>query len=223
MASTQHNKYGPGYAAKQVQHHEWRTAENSAAHLIPHLQSAASANPHLKLLDVGAGSGTISASLAKYIPSGHVLATDISDEILERAKEFADSKDVKNISFQKANIYELEFPDASFDVVHASQVLCHLDAPCDAIKEMVRVTKPGGIIALRESDMQMWCISPELPPLLQFHSIQIKTLIANGGQEKGGRSLLPWALKAGVAREAITLSFGTWCFSQAEDKKAWSE
>ena len=206
-----------------MRHHEWRTAENSAAHLIPHLKSAAANNPELKLLDVGAGSGTISASLAKYMPSGKVLATDISDDILERAKEFADSKGVTNISFQKANIYELPFSDASFDITHASQVLCHLDAPADAVKEMVRVTKSGGIVALRETDMQMWCIYPELPALLQFHDINIKTLVANGGQDKGGRKLLPWVLEAGVARKDITLSFGTWCYSQPEDKKQWSK
>ncbi|CAM1501186.1 Fc.00g103480.m01.CDS01 [Cosmosporella sp. VM-42] len=222
MAASAHNKYGPGYNASQVKHHEWRTAENSAAYLLPQLQSRAEQNPHLKLLDVGAGSGTITASLAKYMPEGELLATDISDEILGRAKAYAESKGVTNIKFQEANVYELPFPDATFDVTHAHQVLCHLDAPRDATKELVRVTKAGGIVALRETDMRMWCFWPELPLLLQFHDISVKVLVANGGNDKGGRQLVSWAIKAGVAREDITASYGTWCYSAPEDRQAWA-
>lgn len=218
-----HNEYGHGYGATEVKHHEWRTAENSSEHLLPKLKSIVNENPKIKLLDVGAGSGTISASLAKYMPEGEVTATDISDEILARAKDYADSKGVSNIKFQRANVFELPFPDSTFDVTHAHQVLCHLDAPVDAIKEMLRVTKPGGTVSLRESDMYMWCIWPELPALLKFHQLQIKNIEGKGGQGKGGRQLLPWVLEAGVSRQDVALSFGTWCYSEPEDKKAWGE
>ncbi|KAF4966530.1 hypothetical protein FSARC_5772 [Fusarium sarcochroum] len=216
-----HNDYGHGYAAPEVKHHEWRTAENSSEHLLPRLKAIVKENPKLKLLDVGAGSGTISASLAKYMPQGEVTATDISDEILARAKEYADSQGVTNVKVQRANVFELPFPDSTFDITHAHQVLCHLDAPVDAIREMLRVTKPGGTVSLRESDMHMWCIWPELPALLKFHELQIKNIASKGGQDKGGRQLLSWALKAGVSRQDIALSFGTWCYSAPEDKKAW--
>ncbi|KAF4994091.1 hypothetical protein FGRMN_6006 [Fusarium graminum] len=198
-----HNDYGHGYAASEVKHHEWRTAENSSAHLLPKLQAIVKENPKIKLLDVGAGSGTISASLAKYMPQGELTATDISDEILARAKEYADSQGISNIKFQEANVFELPFPDSTFDVTHAHQVLCHLDAPVDAIREMLRVTKPGGTVSLRESDMHMWCIWPELPALLKFHELQVKNISGKGGQDKGGRQLLSWALKAGASRGDI--------------------
>ncbi|KAF4449250.1 delta-24-sterol methyltransferase [Fusarium albosuccineum] len=223
MAASEHNKYGPGYGASQVRHHEWRTAENSSQHLLPKLKAIVKDNPTLKLLDVGAGSGTISASLAKYMPQGQVVATDISDEILARAKEYAESQGISNIKFQQANVFELPFPDSAFDITHAHQVLCHLDKPADAIREMLRVTKPGGTLSLRESDMHMWCFWPELPGLFKFHENQLNILEANGGQVKGGRQLVSWALKAGVARDDITASFGTWCYSAPEDRRAWAE
>ncbi|KAH6889278.1 S-adenosyl-L-methionine-dependent methyltransferase [Thelonectria olida] len=222
MAATEHNKYGPGYRASQVKHHEWRTAENSASHLLPRLQAMVKEKPQLKLLDVGAGSGTISAGLAKYMPDGEVLATDLSDDILARAKEYADSHGVANIKFQKASVFELPFPDSTFDVTHAHQVLCHLDTPSEAIREMLRVTKTGGVVSLRESEMGMWAVWPELPPLLHFVDMAAKVMVANGGQDKGGRQLLSWVLQAGVAREDITASFGTWCYSQPEDKVVWA-
>lgn len=218
-----HSTYKIGYQAGHVKHHEWRTAENSAQYVIPRLQSQVQQNPHLKMLDVGAGPGTISTSFAKYMPEGEIIATDLSEEIVSRAAAFAESKGVMNISFQLANVYELPFDDESFDVVHAHQVLCHLDSPVDALKEMIRVTKKGGFMALRESDMQMWCIWPNMQPLLQFQQASIGVLKENGGQDMGGRMLVNWILQADVEREDIEASCGTWCFAQKEDKDTWSE
>lgn len=217
------SQYGPGHSASQVKHHEWRTAENSAGHLLPHLKRIAGLKPQLKLLDVGAGSGTISASLAGHMPEGQVIATDISDEILKQAAAHAEAKGVANISFRKASVFELPFDDAAFDVAHAHQVLCHLSEPSRAIKEMLRVVKPGGVVALRESDMQMWCMFPELPGLVKAHKLMVTTLLANGGQDQGGRRLVSWVVDAGIPRDKVEASFGTWCYSDAPDRKVWGK
>ncbi|KAK2593300.1 hypothetical protein QQS21_008982 [Conoideocrella luteorostrata] len=223
MASNQHNSYGPGHAIPHVKHHEWRTAENSATHLIAHLQSGAAQNPKVRVLDVGAGSGTITASLAKYIPEGHIVATDISDDILKRAKFHVDKEGIKNISYQKASVYELPFANSSFDITHAHQVLTHLDAPVDAIREMLRVTKPGGIVSLREVDMAMWCWWPELPALQLFHETLVKSMVDNGGSGNAGRQLLSWSMKADVPRENIEMTFGTWCHCLPEDRESMAD
>lgn len=221
--TTKASQYGPGHSASQVKHHEWRTAENSAGHLLPHLKRIAGQNPQLKLLDVGAGSGTISASLAGYMPEGHVTATDISNEILGQAAAHAEAKGITNVSFRKASVFELPFDDGEFDVAHAHQVLCHLSDPSGAVKEMLRVVKPGGVVALRESDMQMWCMFPELAGLVKFHELMVKTILANGGQDQGGRRLVSWAVAAGVPRDRIEASFGTWCYSDAPDREVWGK
>jgi ubiquinone/menaquinone biosynthesis C-methylase UbiE len=227
MTSTTHNSYAPGHDVSQTKHHEMRTAENSATHLLPHLRRLAPQLPHLKLLDVGAGSGTITASLAKYLPpDGTITATDISDSILARAQEYAISQglDSNRITFQKATVYSLPFPDEQFDVVHAHQVLSHLDSPVDAIREMVRVCRPGGVVSLRETDMAMWCFWPETEALQEgFRRLVEKTLVANGGQDRAGRRLVSWALAAGVERGQIEAGFGTWCYSEPQDRRAWGE
>lgn len=136
-----HNAYLSGYAPKATVHHEWRTASNSAPHLLPTLRSLAATTPALALLDVGAGSGTITASFAAEMPpGGHIVATDISDEILEKAARYAEEAGVGGmVQTRRANVYELPFAEGSFDVVHASQVLAHLDEPGRAVAEMVRV------------------------------------------------------------------------------------
>ncbi|EMR67608.1 putative methylase involved in ubiquinone menaquinone biosynthesis protein [Eutypa lata UCREL1] len=225
MAQSTHNEYLPGYKASQVIHHEWRTAENSAAYLLPTLRSLHEKNPAPSFLDVGAGSGTISVGFAKrLLPGGQVTVTDLSDEILKRAESFAAAADMtaNNMVFRPANAYELPFPDATFDVTHCHQMLCHMDAPSDALREMLRVTKPGGVVAAREADMESQCLWPELPGLRLFNEVNEAVLRAAGACWSGGRQLVSWALKAGVRREQITASYGTWCFSAPEDKSVWA-
>ncbi|KAL2205172.1 methylase [Sarocladium strictum] len=220
MTTKGHNTYAPGY--KQIAHHEWRTAENSAAYIIPHIQKMVQRDPSIKLLDVGAGPGTITASLAKYLPEGQVIATDLSEEVLGRAKTFAEQAGVTNIAFQAASVYELPFPSASFDVTHASQVLCHLDRPDEALAEMVRVTKPGGIVGVRESDLRTICCWPDIKQVKDAYDLIADSMEQNGGTGRGGRQLIPWALAAGVSRDAITLTYGTWSFSEASDRQMWA-
>lgn len=219
-----HNAYMPGYAAKQVTHHEWRNAENSAAYLLSTLTSKAEKDPNLRLLDVGCGSGTITASLAKYMPAGHITATDVSEEILPRAREFAAEAGASNISFQTADVYSLPFEDASFDIVHASMVLTHLDAPVQALEEMLRVTKPGGgVVACRESDLRMWSYYPPLSGMEKTQKLLLATHEAAGGSVNGAAPLLAWATQAGAKRQQVAISFSTWSYSTPSERRIWGE
>jgi ubiquinone/menaquinone biosynthesis C-methylase UbiE len=102
---------------------ESRTATNSAAYLLPTLQKMKTNNPKLTLLDVGAGSGSMSAEFAQLVgPDGHVTAVDINPGIIPRAKAVAEQWGVSNISFQTADAYKLPFDDGTFDIVHCHQV-----------------------------------------------------------------------------------------------------
>lgn len=222
MSVDGHNTYTPGYKPTHTTHHEWRTAENSAAYLLPYIAKLVEGDPNIKLLDVGAGSGTISASLAKYLPSGQVVATDLSEEILGRAKTFAETSGVKNIAFKQASVYELPFPAASFDVTHASQVLCHLDRPDKALAEMVRVTKPGGVVGVRESDLRTICSWPDIKEVRDAYELMAAAMDQAGGSGMGGRRLISWALAAGVSRDSITQTYGTWTFSEPSDRRMWA-
>lgn len=208
--------------APHALHHEWRTAENSAAYLLPKLYTMKESNPKLKILDVGAGSGTISITFAKAIPDGHVMATDLNEDILLRAASIARSESIKNIEIRQADAYNLPFADAAFDVTHCHQMLCHLKAPWDALREMMRVTKPGGLVAAREGDQEMECVWPEIPGLLKFHDL-VSQLLNAAGSSRAGRQLLSWSLKAGADRSQITATFGSWCYTTPDDKQVWGK
>src|SRR6476469_6107735 len=129
------NAYTHGHHESVLRSHRWRTAQNSAGYLLPLLR------PGMRLLDVGCGPGTITMDLADVVgPDGRVTA-------LERTED------------------ALDLPDASFDVVHAHQVLQHLDDPVRALREMRRVCRPGGIVAVRDSDYAGFAWYPAVPEL----------------------------------------------------------
>ncbi|KAL8738302.1 MAG: hypothetical protein Q9181_000891 [Wetmoreana brouardii] len=220
----QHNTYLTGYTPSSTVHHEWRTAQNSAQYLLPTLTQMANHNPHLTLLDIGAGSGTITTSLASFMPQGKVIAVDISEEILQKAKRHADDVGAGNVEIRQASVYELPFEDGTFDVVHASQVLAHLDEPKRAVREMIRVAKkPGGVVAMRESDLRAWSVYPEYPGLLAMNKMFCAVQEANGGHVNAGTQLVSWVLAEGLKREQIMASAGTWCYSTPEERQLWAE
>jgi SAM-dependent methyltransferase len=199
--------------------HEVRTAENSAAYLLPKLLSMKESNPSLKLLDVGSGSGTISVSFAKLIPDGHVTGIDVNTSILPRARAVAEKAGVKNIEFHEGSVYKLPFADETFDIAVCHQVLVHIGTPWDALREMLRVTKRGGVVAAREGDYETESVWPVLPALDRFHKLMAGLMSAGGGSPTAGRQLVSWALKAGVQRSQVTLSYSTSSYHTPSGRK----
>ncbi|MCH5196968.1 MAG: class I SAM-dependent methyltransferase [Oscillospiraceae bacterium] len=96
------------------------------------------------VLDCAAGTGELSLAAARKAKS--VLCTDLSENMLKKAR--AKSVRIGNITFEPRNIFHLEDPDNTYDVVIAGNVLHLLDAPEKAVKELYRVLKPGGRLLL---------------------------------------------------------------------------
>src|SRR5690349_10440317 len=120
-----HDVYTHGHHESVLRSHTWRTAENSAGYLL------ASLRPGLDLLDVGCGPGTITVDLARRVAPGRVIGVDRAPDVLAQATAYASAQGV-SIELHTADVYTLDFPDASFDVVHAHQVLQHLAEPVRA-------------------------------------------------------------------------------------------
>lgn len=148
-------KYSIGYGDNITRRHMKRTAETRASFFIPHLR------PGMRLLDCGCGPGSITVGLARIVAPGTVVGIDIEPKQIERARGRADAGTV-SLHFQTGNIYDLPFPDASFDAAFAHNVLEHLSDPLKALKEMRRVLKPGGVIGVRDPYFGTAVIEPPL-------------------------------------------------------------
>jgi SAM-dependent methyltransferase len=207
------NVYTHGHHESVLRSHRWRTAENSAAYLLPRLA------PGMNLLDVGAGPGTITADLAARLAPGRVTAVETTDSALQLARTEAAARGVENIDFVVADVHALDFPDDSFDVVHAHQVLQHVADPVLALREMRRVCRPGGIVAARDSDYAAFAWFPELPELSEWMRLYRLAARANGGEPDAGRRLLSWSRAAGFTD--ITATASTWCFATPADRQWW--
>jgi SAM-dependent methyltransferase len=207
--------YTHGHHESVLRSHTWRTAANSAAYLIPHLR------PGLRVLDVGCGPGTITADLAELVgPTGHVTGVDAAAPILDQARTTAAERGLTHTDFTTADVHALAFPDGSFDVVHAHQVLQHVGDPVTALREMRRVCRPGGIVAARDSDYQAMTWYPEHPTLDAWLDLYRRVARANGGEPDAGRRLRSWALRAGFTD--ITSSAAAWCYATPDERSWWS-
>jgi 2-polyprenyl-3-methyl-5-hydroxy-6-metoxy-1,4-benzoquinol methylase len=203
--------YTHGHHESVLRSHRWRTAQNSSAYLLPHLDAG------MSLLDVGAGPGTITADLASLVAT--VTAAEPTEAALDITRAEISRRRLTNVSLEVADVHALQFPDGTFDVVHAHQVLQHVADPVKALAEMRRVTKPGGIVAVRDSDYAAFAWYPELPGLDEWLALYRRVARRNGGEPDAGRRLLSWALAAGFTD--VTPSSSTWLFATPDDRAWW--
>ncbi|MFI6288962.1 methyltransferase domain-containing protein [Streptomyces sp. NPDC051018] len=206
--------YTHGHHESVLRSHTWRTAANSAAYLLGEL------TPDDRILDIGCGPGTITADLAALVPEGGVTGVDLAPDIVERARAHAAERGLVNTEFATADVNALEYGDDSFDVVHAHQVLQHLGDPVNALREMRRVCRPGGLVAVRDSDYGAFTWFPAVPELDDWSALYRKVARSNGGEPDAGRRLLSWAREAGFSD--IRPGASVWCFATPEERAWWS-
>ncbi|ROS48412.1 methyltransferase domain-containing protein [Frigoribacterium sp. PhB24] len=208
-------RYTHGHHESVLRSHSWRTVENSAAYLEPHLV------PGVSVLDVGSGPGTITVDIAGRVAPGRVIGIDVAAGIVEQATSFAVEAGLHNVHFETADLFALPFDDDAFDVVHAHQVLQHVGDPVAALREMRRVTRPGGVVAVRDVDYHGCVWAPENPGLDRWMDVYQAVHRGNDGEPDAGRRLKGWALEVGFVDVASSAS--VWCFASDEDRTWWGD
>jgi SAM-dependent methyltransferase len=203
--------YTHGHHESVLRVHKWRTVDNSAAYLAPHLTAGVS------VLDVGCGPGTITADIGQRVAPGRVVAVDASPDVIEQARRDAGAG--ANVEFVVADLYALDIPDHTFDVVHAHQVLQHVPDPIGALRQMKRVCRPGGLVAARDADYAGFRWYPDEPAIDRWLVLDRTIARRNGGEPDAGRFLLAWAHAAGFGD--VQAGASTWCFATPEDRAWW--
>lgn len=210
--------YSQGYAASVLRSQTWRTAENSTAYLLGHLR------PGMNVLDVGCGAGTITVELAKRVAPGRVVGVDSEAQVIRQARELAERREISNVEFVVGDAYDLPrrptgAPGERFDVVHAHQVLLHLGAPVAALRHMLDVVAPGGVVAARDTDYAAMAWWPEDRRLDRWLEIYRSVARDHGSEPDAGRRLFAWAHAAGATEVSPTASH--WLHARPTEREAW--
>ncbi len=135
-------------SAKYWQKHR-ATIRSMFAPLTRALIADAGIGPGHWVLDVAGGPGEPSLTIAEVIgPTGSVMCTDAVEEMVVTAKDEAQRLGIKNIEFRQCAADSLPFPNDSFDAVVSRLGAMFFPDPIAALREMLRVTKPGGTLTL---------------------------------------------------------------------------
>lgn len=120
----------------------WKRQIEPAQNLL--LQMAA-LQPGERVLDTACGTGLVSFRAAELVgPNGAVVGTDISERMVETAREIAAARGLSQARFERMDAEELLFPDGAFDAALSSLGLMYVPDPVKASREMLRVLRPGG-------------------------------------------------------------------------------
>jgi SAM-dependent methyltransferase len=162
----------------------------------------------MRLLDCGCGPGSITVGFAEVVSPGGVVGIDIEPKMIERAEAFASENQVANVEFRVADITDLPFDEGQFDVVFSSSVLEHLVEPVKALSEMRRVLRPGGLMAVVQTDWADPFIVPENESMSRFLELFEDGFNRYGGSLNRGRHLMTDMKEAGYEIVEFAARFG---------------
>lgn len=175
----------------------------------------------MNILDVGCGPGTITLDLAEIVAPGRVTGIENVEEPLAVARQQARERSDVTTVFEKADAMALEYAHDSFEVVHAHQVLQHVNDPVALLGEMARVCKPDGIVAARDVDYEVMTWHPASPCLTLWLDTYRASAQTYGHEPDAGRHLRQWARAAGL--RDVRISASTWCYADPDSTRWWGE
>jgi len=138
---------------RRVQRYGWdKAVQDYDTYFLPLLQSCSDRvmemldpRPGERVLDVATGTGVAAFMAAERVgPAGEIVATDISEKMVQQAEAYAREQGVTNMTFERTDAEDLPYPDSSFDAVMCVLGLMYPADPQRAIEEMHRVLRPGG-------------------------------------------------------------------------------
>jgi SAM-dependent methyltransferase len=141
-----------------------------------HRVLAAMLRPGMFVLDVGCGTGAITAGIARAVaPGGRVVGVDRDESLLDAAR-----REHPEVRFEVADALSLEFQDA-FDIVTAARAVQWMSDPARAIVRMAAAVRPGGALAVLDYNHARNAWTPAPPPeFAHFYAAFLAWRASNG-------------------------------------------
>jgi ubiquinone/menaquinone biosynthesis C-methylase UbiE len=193
------HEYVHGYSRREIK----RLVDQSKT-LAELLHSDTKYSAGTSVLEVGCGVGAQTVTLVKNSPGTHFTCVDISNEYLQIAKSRVEATGYHNATFQKADIFNLPFPDSHFDGIFVCFVLEHLKNPVETLSYLKSKIKPGGSITVIEGDHGSTYFHPDSKEAWQTIQCLIDLQSQMGGNSLIGRQLFPLLTQAAFKAPSIS-------------------
>jgi ubiquinone/menaquinone biosynthesis C-methylase UbiE len=154
--------------------------------------------PGLRCLDLGCGGGEVTFELAALTgPAGQVVGIDMDGVKLELARDVGRERGLRNVEFRVANVNDWAEP-GGYDVVYSRFLLQHLSRPAPLLGRMWQAVRPGGLIAVEDTDFAGLFSEPGNDGLYFHRRMYPRVVARNGGDAHIGRKLYRYFLAAGI-------------------------
>ena len=173
---------------------------DQAGTLVELLHGDTAYPPGARVLEAGCGVGAQTVTLAARSPEARFTSIDVSAESLVQAR----ARELANVEFHQADIFDLPFEPASFDHVFVCFVLEHLARPVEALEHLKRVLAPGGTITVIEGDHGSAYFHPDSAAAHDAIQCQVALQARAGGDSLIGRQVYPLLARAGFRDVAVS-------------------
>jgi len=172
MSSSYVHGYGDG---------EVRRLQDQATTLVDLLHADSVYPAGAQVLEAGCGVGAQTVTLASRSPQARFTSIDRSADSLARAAQAVAAARLTNVTFHRADIFDLPFARLSFDHVFVCFVLEHLDRPLEALTALRGLLRPGGTITVIEGDHGSTYFHPDSDFARKAISCQVALQARTGG------------------------------------------
>lgn len=186
------NRYVHGYSSRESER-----LSDQAQTLTALLHDDTRYPPGSTVLEAGCGVGAQTVILAKNSPEAAITSIDISAESVRKAEENARREGITNVTFRKADIFNLPFAPASFDHIFLCFVLEHLAEPVHALEQLRPLLREGGTITVIEGDHGSTFFHPDNQDARDAVQCLVTLQHQMGGNALIGRELYPLVSSAG--------------------------
>ena len=156
------------------------------------------------ILEAGCGVGAQTKTVANHNPKSKFISIDISEDSIKEAQALIKSKQIENVEFLVADIFDLPFENQKFDHIFLCFVLEHLTNPVQALGKLKSKIKDNGTITIIEGDHGSTYFHPESEFADKAIQCQVELQRRYGGDANIGRKLFPMLEKSGFNKIAVS-------------------
>ncbi len=142
------------------------------------------------VIDLGCGPAGVIELLSEHVGlTGHVTGLDVNPANVALAQAFASERALEKVTIVAGDARHTGLASGSFDLVHARTLLINVPEPKEVVSEMVRLVRPGGLVAVMEPDMNMTVTYPDLPAADRMMEVFSRSYRMDGADPLIGRRL----------------------------------